>query len=401
MQILSKINRKYIWVLLLSGFMAACSKETPEPVLPDPPAPPVDENPAMAIDALDQDIAAFMARFDVPGLSLAVTKNGKLVYAKGYGTSDKDTMVPVDTNDLFRIASLSKFITATGIMQFIESGDLSMDDHVFGPGAVLGTEYGTQPYPARVSALTIKDLLHHELGGWGNASSDPAFAQSGMDIKQLITWAIDNRPLTSDPGTKYAYSNMGFMILGQVIEKLSGQDYESYIKEHVMLPSGVKNMEIAGSKLADRQENEVKYYGQSGQNPYGYADGMLARIQAAGGWIASPIDLLRIMTHIDGFSTVPDILKPSTLTIMTTPSDLSVYACGLRVNDSNNWWHGGSLSGSRTWIVRAANGFCWSILTNTRSTDSDFTTALDRLVWPSVKDQSTPWPDVDLFQPQN
>ena len=398
MKMLLKIKKHYFWLLFITVFMAACSKDTPEPVLPDLPPPPGGEgNPQVAIAALDNDIAAFMSRFNVPGLSLAVTKNGKLVYAKGYGVQDQEMMVPVDTSNLFRIASLSKFITATGIMQFIESGDLHMNDKVFGPGAVLGTEYGTLPYPTRVSNITIKNLLQHEIGGWGNASSDPAFAQSSLNRKDLISWAIDNRPLTDDPGTKLDYSNLGYMILGQVIEKLSGQDYESYIRENVLEPSGVENMQVAGSKLADRKVNEVKYYGQNGQNPYGYADGMLARIHPAGGWIASAIDLLRIMTHIDGFTTVPDILQPSTLTIMTTPSNNSVYASGLRVNGSNNWWHGGSLSGTRTWIVRAANGYCWSILTNTRSTDSDFTTALDRLVWPSVNDQSTPWPDVDLF----
>lgn len=393
---LIKTRNTFFWLLFFTLFLGACSKETPDPVLPDPPPPPSGDT-GVSLAAVDDDIEQFMTQFNVPGLALAVTKNGKLVYAKGYGKSDKETLTDVDTSDLFRIASLSKFITATGIMKFIESGELAMDDLVFGSGAVLGTDYGTPPYSDRVSAVRVRDLLYHEAGGWGNSSNDPAFAQNSMNVDQLIGWAIDNRPLTSDPGTKYDYSNLGFMILGQVIEKLSGESYTDFIKENVLGPSGVKNMQIAGSKLEDRKPNEVKYYGQSGQNPYGYAPGALTRLGAAGGWIASPIDLLRIMVHIDGFDTVPDILKPSTISVMTTPSNLSVYACGLRVNSSNNWWHGGSLSGTRTWIVRAANGFCWSIVMNTRSLNDNFTRDLDRLVWTAVKDQSTAWPDVDLF----
>lgn len=389
-----KFPRLLFFLLLL--IVASCSKESPQPVLPELPDPEGGDTEVNLV-AVDNEIDAFMTRFNVPGLSLAVTKNGKLVYAKGYGQSDKETLEKVDTASLFRIASLSKFITATGIMQLIEEGKLGMHDLVFGSQGILGLDYGTPPYPTRVAQIRVRDLLYHESGGWGNSSNDPAFAQSGMDADELISWAIDNRPLTSDPGTKYDYSNLGFMILGKIIEKLSGQAYPDYIKQHVLQPSGVKNMRIAGTKLDERLPGEVKYYGQNGQNPYGYASGALERIQAAGGWIASPIDLLRVMVHIDGFNTVEDILQPSTITLMTTPSDLSVYACGLRVNSSDNWWHGGSLSGTRTWIVRAANGFCWSILMNTRSLDGAFTQELDRLIWTAVKDQSTPWPDTDLF----
>src|SRR5699024_6074446 len=112
---------------------------------------------------------------------------------------------------------------------------------------------------------------------------------------------------------------------------------------------------------------------------------------------ASAIDLMRIMVRTDGFSTVPDILNQSTIQVMTTSSDLSVYACGLRVNSSDNWWHGGSLTGSRTWLVRTYHGYNWAILMNTRSYDGDFTSALDHLIWSAVNNSGTDWPDVDLF----
>src|SRR5699024_1209575 len=141
-------------------------------------------------------------------------KNGRLVYAKGYGYANKESFIKVDTTSLFRIASLSKTITAIGIMQLIEKGKLSMDDKVFGKGGILGTEYGTPPYPEYVEEIKLKHLLHHTTGGWGR-NPDPAFSHPKMNADQIISWVIDNRPLKNPPGTQYLYSNFGYIILGK------------------------------------------------------------------------------------------------------------------------------------------------------------------------------------------
>lgn len=391
-----KNYRYLLWILVIALYAISCSDSTStSPPLPDPPDPP--DPVEQTIPAIDNEINDFMTRFDVPGLSLAVTKNGRLVYARGYGFADEERAVKVDTSSLFRIASLSKYITSVGIMTLLEEGALSMDDKVFGQGAILGTDFGTQPYPEYIEDITIQDLLHHEAGGWGNSSNDPTFAQPELTVNELISWAVDNRPLTNPPGTAFDYSNLGFQILGRVIEKLSGQHYNEFIQDNVFTPAGVTNMQIAGGTLEERVPNEVKYYGKSGYaSPYGYAD-VFSRLNSAGGWIASAIDLMRIMVRTDGFSTVPDMLNASTIQVMTTPSDLSVYACGLRVNNSDNWWHGGGIAGTRTWMVRTYHGYNWAILMNTRSYDSDFTKAIDRLIWPAVNNPGTDWPDVDLF----
>ncbi len=385
---------KLIYLLIGLLIVSACTKEPVDPIIP--PEPPVEE-PEIVIPQIDNDINSFMERYNIAGLSLAVTKNEKLVYAKGYGYAEKETEIKVDTSHLFRIASLSKFITAVGVMKLIEEGKLSMSDNVFGDDAVLGNDFGTPPYNYWVSLITVKHLLHHEAGGWGNSSNDPAFINPSLTVNQLISWVLDNRPLFYQPGTTFDYSNVGFQILGRIIEKKSGKSYEDYIRENVLTPSGVTNMQMGESKLDERKPNEVKYYGHGTANPYSYATGAITRLNSAGGWIASAIDLMRVMTHVDGFNRIPDILSPPVITLMTTSSDLSIYACGLRVNSYNNWWHGGSLTGTRTWIVRTATGYCWAILMNSSTSDSDFTTALDRLVWPAVQDASTEWPDIDLF----
>lgn len=388
-----------VWLGLIYLLVSSCTKDHLDPALPDLSGEGKEEVPAeVSIAAIDDDMVAFMARFNVPGASIAISRHGKLVYAKGYGVADRESGDKVDTASLFRIASLSKFITSVGIMTLIDKGKLSMNDKVFGPGAILGTEYGTQPYPQYITDITLKNMLQHEIGGWNNSSGDPAFQQTSLGIEALISWTIDNRPLSAKPGTKLDYSNIGYLILGRIIEKVSGQPYDTFIKNEVLAKVGVKNMKIAGGALEDRQPNEVKYYGQNGMNPYGYAPGVIPRLDACGGWIASAIDYLRIMVHADGFTSVPDILSPSTITLMSTPSTNSVYACGIRISKiSKNWWHGGGISGTRTWMVRASNGFAWTIFFNTWTTDEGFDDAVDELIWPAVNNSATQWPDVDLF----
>lgn len=387
---------KLLGVTLVLWGLTSCEKADPIPELPE--LPDLEDSSLFGIAAVDDPILDFMARYNVPGASVAIAKDGKLVYAKGYGWADRESATPVDTSSLFRIASLSKFVTSVGIMTLIDKGQLSMNDKVFGPGGILGTEFGTLPYPRHITDITLRNILQHEIGGWNNSNADPAFQQPSLSAKQLITWTIDNRPLTAPPGTKLDYSNIGYIILGQVIEKVSGLPYEQYIKKEVLSKAGVKNMTMAGDRLSDRKPYEVKYYGQHGQNPYGYALGIFPRLGPCGGWIASAIDYLRMVVHVDGLPTPPDILTPATIELMSTPSNNSVYASGIRISATQrNWWHGGGVAGTRTWMVKASNGFAWTIFFNTRNVSTGFDNAVNELVWPAVNNAATNWPDVDLF----
>ncbi len=359
----------------------------------DPPPPPVVIDD---IEAIDNEVASFISTYDVKGVSIAVTKDGRLVYAKGYGYADLEAAAPVDTSSLFRIASLSKFITSAGIMKLMEEGHLDLEDKVFGPDAILEKDFGPTPYPKYIRDIRIRDLLHHEIGGWSNSGRDPAFAREELNADELISWAIYDQRLTDEPGTAYKYSNLGYMVLGKVIEKLSGQDYEDYIRENILEPSGVEFMQIGEGSLAGRKENEVKYYTQPGMGAYENS-GTIHRLGPAGGWIASAIDLTRILVHIDGFDTVPDILKPETVKTMTKPSPLSGYAAGFQINSSSkNWWHSGGLNGTSTWIVRTPSGYTWAILTNTGGKDSIYT-GLNNLIWSAVNNSETNWTEHDLF----
>jgi CubicO group peptidase (beta-lactamase class C family) len=350
------------------------------------------------IASIDQTIASFMSTYNVPGLSLAITKNENLVYAKAYGVAatDLNGNIAASTQNLFRIASLSKQITAIAIMKLIDQGKLHLSDKVFGTGNILGTDYGTQPYGSNITNITIDHLLHHTAGGWPNDGSDPMFTNSSMTAGQLISWVLNNRPLTNTPGSNYAYSNFGYCVLGRVVEKITSLPYYDAVKLLVLTPCGVSDMEISGNTLADKIPNEVVYYGQGGENPYIYN---ISRMDSHGGWLASATSLAKILVHVDGFSTKPDILTAASITTMTTASTANAnYACGWSVNNLNNWWHQGSLPGTATEQARTVSqgNYNFVILTNTRSPNANFTTDLDNLFWTALSKTNT-WPSYDLF----
>jgi CubicO group peptidase (beta-lactamase class C family) len=358
-------------LLCAVGMVYGSSPALPQE-LTSPPTP--DERKRLARLA-----AAFMETYEVPGLSVAIAIKGKPAYVEAFGVADQDTGEALTPQHRFRIASISKPITSAGIFTLIEAGKLRLDRHVFGPDSILGDDYPWSADGSNIEQITIEHLLTHTTGGWVNDARDPMFLNKEMNHRELITWTLQHMPLTTPPGTSYAYSNFGYCILGRVIEKLTGQPYEQYIKENILKRCGIADMQIGGNALMDRATNEVKYYSPAGGDPYGLN---VARMDSHGGWIATPSDLTAFFVHIDGFKDTEQLLGDDTLRIMSTPTAANPrYAKGLFVNSQNNWWHGGSLPGTETISVRTHSDFCWSAFTNTRPKFRDMTAALDRLGW--------------------
>lgn len=359
-----------------------------------------EENKNTDLAVVDEAITDFMTQYNVPGLSLAVVKNEKLVYAKGYGKADTENGEDVNKNSLFRIASVSKPITGIAIMKLAETGMLSLDDTVFGEDGLLGTRYGSKSYSPVLKQITVRHLLWHTSGNWPNDGTDPMFRQQQLDVHELLDWVLDTYPHTVTPGTRYAYSNFGYAVLGRVIEQVTGLSYEDYVKNEILKPAGITNMQMAGNTEAERKSGEVKYYPQ-GSNEAALVYNMnVERMDAHGGWIASATDLARLLVRVDGANGKPDILSANTIQEMVTPSAQNPnYAKGWGVNSAGNWWHNGSLPGTGSIMVKASNGMSWVILTNTRSQDLNrYNTELDMLMW-NILDVYNPsqWPDRDLF----
>ena len=384
--------KKIILSLATAALLFSCKKNSsdPDPVPPTPPPapPPVTQND---ITSIDNAVSTFMTSYSIPGVSIAITRSGKLVYAKAYGKMSSTDATAITKANAFRIASVSKPITAVGIMKLLEAGKLTMSSKVFGTGSILGADFPSAP--AGTHDITVQHLLQHTVGVWGNDGNDPMFQQPTYSQSQLINWTLANYPATSGRGT-YRYSNFGYCLLGRIIEKLSGKTYEQFIKDEVLTPCGIATMQIGGSTVAERKSGEVLYTGQNNYNPYAYN---IPRLDAHGGWISSATDLARFLVRIDGFTTKADILQSSTITTMITPPASSSYACGWLVNASNNWWHSGGLPGTATEIVRSSGGFNMVVLCNSRSYQTGFDTALDNLLWPAVSNTATPWQDIDQF----
>ncbi|HAA59481.1 MAG TPA: D-aminoacylase, partial [Planctomycetaceae bacterium] len=216
------------------------------------------------LEPLDRLMTDFVSRHQLPGASLAVTRNGRLVYARGFGLADRQSGDPVLPTSRFRIASLSKPVTSVAILQLVEAGRLKLDDPV---AEILGLEPEVDAKRSR--RVTVRQCLQHT-GGWDRSDSfDPMF-QSIRISRVLDTKApagpaevirfMQKWPLDFDPGTRYAYSNYGYCLLGRVIEKISGQSYERYVQARVLKPMGVTRMRIGRTRIEGRAKGEVRYH---------------------------------------------------------------------------------------------------------------------------------------------
>jgi CubicO group peptidase (beta-lactamase class C family) len=341
------------------------------------------------LNAIDAIVNKQLNDLNVPGISIAIAFEGRLVFAKGYGLAKEAPATPMTSKNVFRIASVSKPITSVGCMRLVEQGKLNLASKVFGPGSILGDDFKTpnQPYKQWVTDITVDHLLHHTAGGWGNAANDPMFQQYGLNANQLITWTLQNIALMNAPGTAYAYSNFGFCILGRIIEKITGLSYEEFIKDEVLI-DGAFNMNIGEDALADALPDEVQYYDPG--NPYAYP---VRRMDSHGGWVSSPKDLVRFGVRNDGFTSKSDLLTSTTFNTMMTGSSANPgYACGWARNNVPNFWHDGSLPGVRTLLVRTNSQFVWAAAANSRSPDPQ----LDAMMW-AINAAVASWPNHDLF----
>lgn len=378
-----------------------------------------------SFDALFPDL---MTRWGVPGGAVAVLKDDRLVFIKGYGRADTESGAPVTATSLFRIASLSKPLTAAAVLRLREQGRLGLEDKVFRKYLVPTPPPGTAMDP-RLLDVTVRQLLEHA-GGWDrDVSFDPMFRSkeiaealdkpgpaAAADIIRYMT----GRRLDFAPGARYAYSNFGYCVLGRVIEKIAGKSYFEAMKELVLDAAGITAMRLGRSRLADRADGEVRYYDHLGAPltssvfpadkepvPWPYGGFYLEAMDSHGAWLASAVDLMRFLAVCDGRSGRADILSASTLQDMTARPNLpdwesasSYYGLGWSVrpvgNDAN-WWHTGSLPGTTSIIVRASNGLAWVGLFNSRPANADdFTTELDQAFWKAVEGV-TEWPAEDLF----
>lgn len=332
----------------------------------------------------EKSIRSFMRRWAIAGASVAVSKDGKLVYAKGFGFTDTLTREEVQPFHKFRVASISKLVTAVAIMKLAEEGKLSLNDKVFGTEAILNDSCFANPRDNRAFDITVGHLLSHEAGWsqrWGDQMFMPLVVADHMgvdlpvDTRTIIRFALDKR-LHFTPGTGRAYSNLGYAILGLVIEEISGMPYEDYCRKYILEPVGIFDMSLARNLREQKAPFEVTYYIPSDVQPkpsvYGtgellppcYGGNDIEALGAAGAWIATAPDLIRLLLAVDGFSSRPDILSPLSIELMTDNNKGLAPAGWKTTLDNGTWWRTGSFPGTAGMMKRQADGTAWVVLLN-------------------------------------
>jgi CubicO group peptidase (beta-lactamase class C family) len=370
---------------------------------------------------IDILINSFLEKNHIMGASVAITDHERLVYAKGFGIANNETGENVQPGHLFRIASVSKLITAVAILHLYDQGHLSLNDSVFGKNGILNDERFRNFKDPRIAQITVADLLNHT-AGWNRGLGDPIFnsvyiaskmnAESPSDIDMIIEYTLRQK-LSYTPGRHYSYSNFGYAILGRIIEKLSKMKYEDYVIVNVLRPAGIYDMHIGHNLYHEKFPNEVKYFepagsaysqavdGSDNMVPQAYGGNDFNLLGAAGGWIASAPELARLITYIDGFDNQPDILSKETIHMMTDHNLAGAGLFGWRGADNHGtWWRTGTLSGTTALLMRQENGINWVILLNTSAYKRNrLHSRLSYTMFASVY-RTKKWPDINLFNIQ-
>lgn len=376
------------------------------------------ESDLSATRRMDRIIERFMEKWEIKGASFALMKDDRLIYSKGYGYADLEADISMDVKHILRIASVSKLITAVGIMKLVEENKLKLNDYVFGSHGILNDSIYSKIKDPRCKRITVEQLLRHQ-GGFSIAYGDPMFCPLDIARKMNVTPPIDlsttiqfvlSRRLGYTPGEATIYSNVGYGILTKVIEKVSGEDYETYIQDHILHPAGCSDMYLG--KNEERLPNEVQYYEVSNAELISACDGSgrlvyksnggnnIEELYGAGGWVASPSELLRFLAAVDGKSGVKDILKPQSIRYMTQAAPHILPIGWMETTFQGDWIRTGTLAGTSALMKNQKDGYAWIFVTNTSSwKGSRFPRYIDATITHALA-TVTEWPDRDLFDCQ-
>jgi len=364
------------------------------------------------------EIKDFIRKWDITGASVAIMKDERLIYAKGFGSIKKEGFEQVEPKHLFRIASVSKLITSTAIMKLAEENQLGLDQKVFGEDGILNQQKYLNIKDDKVKNITIYHLLTHS-AGWAKSGGDPVFMPYSVmekmnvdlpvDLETTIKYTLQHKTLDFEPGTKSSYSNFGYAVLGKVIEKTTGMDYEDYVISRILNPLNIYDMHLGSTNRNMKFSNEVNYYSNSPfKKVYSslneneivlrqYGGNNFNVLGAAGAWVASPAELLKFLAHIDGNTGKNDILSGETIQKMIN-TEPGVRPIGwIRADDKGAWIRTGTLTGTSALLKKGADGISWVMLLNTSNTmRHDFTDNMDSVMTDFIEKVDY-WPAYDLF----
>ena len=271
-------------LLTLTSFLIALSVN----------AQKVNETDARLTNEFDRLLSA-QFKSDGPGAAVLVARNGQIIYKKGIGIADLELNVAMQPDMIFRIGSITKQFTAVAILQLAEKGKLSVDDDI--------TKYVTG-FPTHGQTITIRHLLTHTSGIKSYTSMrtwDPMVRRKDMTPEELINFFRDE-PMDFLPGTRFLYNNSGYILLGYIIEKVTGISYANYIEENIFKPAGMKNSKYDNHSTII--PNRAKGY-QQGRDAVINADFLsMTQPYAAGSLLSTVEDLYKWNKALHSYSLI-------------------------------------------------------------------------------------------------
>ena len=379
--------------------------------------PPADDGAAVfaqrpaSLSELDGIINNALQQYYVPGASLAVAHNGKLVYAKGFGVANLRTQEPVTPATLFNLASCTKAVSMFGVLRLVDSGRLKLDtpfyDVIGRPNLVRGMQADPQ-----VAQITVRQLMHHS-GGWND---DSGFVKAGREVQQLAPQGLPYReavrvllatPLDYAPGTQAKYANGQWNLIKYVIECAAQKPYAQYMQEQLNA-IGIQDMCEESRGMVPGQAS--RYVGYP---PHVIAGGQrtVPLMPDFGNWMATSVDMVKLLTALDGSriqgisrSSFEQMIAPLPAPMQSDPSG-SHFGLGMdsvRMTPQGvTFTKNGGKPGVHCQIVHLPNNTDFCLMFNGgSSTDGSNANPLPptlksiRAVLNSVKD----WPAIDMFQ---
>jgi D-alanyl-D-alanine carboxypeptidase len=291
-------------------------------------------------DEVDNCIKLEMQKQHIPGVSLAVIKDGKTIKVKGYGLANVETNVPVTDETVFKIGSISKPIIAMGVMLLVEDGRISLDDKV--------SKY-LEGAPESWKDITVRNLLSHTSGIVREAPGyDPVKVQP--DIAVIKT--AYSLPLNFKPGEKYEYCNVGYFSLAEIISKVSGKPWSEFLTERIFRPLGMNSTRVTTfDEIVPNRANAYSFSNNKLTNAEIYLS-----VRPSGAFLSTISDLIRLENALNGTT----FLKPETRKLMWTPFKFnngrdSIYGLGWRTDEvmgRKRIGHAGSLNGFKSFFGR-------------------------------------------------
>ena len=375
-------------------------------------------------ELIDTTLTNFQNKWKIPGLSIAIAKDGRLIYAKGFGYADTTKKILVTPNHLFRFSSCTKTMTSLALMQLVENGKISVDDNVFGEKGILNSSLYSNITDSLIYLIKVKHLLRHNVG-WPDIDiigENTASIELNLPIPAGIEENVKYFLLQKQefyPGTQFRYANVNYLFLGQIISELSGKTYKDHIIDNFLPQLGIKTVFPSSSDINDIPPNAVLHYDYQGEMlpwvfdttklvPESYSNNSLPML-ADGAWVMRPIDMVRIILAMDGLDYPEDIVNNETLELMTSLNTeiKKPYAMGMYVV-KGRWFHSGAWSwGNGAIWMKTKNNVCYAIATNTLpntgTTEEEKYETMARYLrelielLPDEFNNITSYPNIDLF----